>query len=75
MATDGLEEELEDLTCQLEQHAGCKVPEGYNSSLRFMCHLWDPLRHVYRSVDRLVFAAAVGCGCGYAGYLRAAAAA
>ncbi|KAF6254461.1 hypothetical protein COO60DRAFT_1627872 [Scenedesmus sp. NREL 46B-D3] len=48
MAADGLEDELEDLVCQLERHAGCKLPEGYNSELRFMCHLWDPLRHIYR---------------------------
>uniref|UniRef100_A0A383VKF9 AB hydrolase-1 domain-containing protein n=1 Tax=Tetradesmus obliquus TaxID=3088 RepID=A0A383VKF9_TETOB len=48
MAAGGLEGELEDLVCQLECHAGRKVPAGYNADLRFMSHLWDPLRHVYR---------------------------
>jgi hypothetical protein len=51
MAAEGLDGEIEDLVCQLERHAGCRVPDGYNSELRFMCHLWDPLRHVYRYVQ------------------------
>jgi hypothetical protein len=48
MAAEGLEGELEDLVCTLERHTGCTVPDGYNSELRIMCHLWEPLRHVYR---------------------------
>jgi hypothetical protein len=65
MAADGLEDELEDLVAQLERHAGCAMPEGYNSELRFMCHLWDPLRHVYRWAAKVpvVYAAVVPvCG-------------
>eukprot|EP00879_Flechtneria_rotunda_P023592 GHRR01024959.1.p1 GENE.GHRR01024959.1~~GHRR01024959.1.p1 ORF type:complete len:452 (+),score=112.94 GHRR01024959.1:201-1556(+) len=40
--------ELEDLIGQLEQQLGRKMPDGYNPQLRFMSHLWDPLKHVYR---------------------------
>lgn len=28
----------------------CRLPPGYNPNLRFMSHLWEPLRHMYRWV-------------------------
>lgn len=33
---------------QLEAKYGRRLQPGYNPSLRFMSHLWEPLRHMYR---------------------------
>jgi hypothetical protein len=48
--------ELDDLMLQLERHYNRRLPEGYNPNLRFMSHLWEPLRHIYRCADAAVCA-------------------
>mgnify|MGYP001807298022 CR=1 FL=1 len=48
MEAEGLMPELDDLMLQLERHYNRRLPEGYNPNLRFMSHLWEPLRHIYR---------------------------
>lgn len=37
-----------DMVTTLEQALGLKFPEGRNSSVRFMAHLWEPLKCHYR---------------------------
>jgi hypothetical protein len=48
MEAEGLDSELEDIMVQLEAKYGRRLQPGYNPSLRFMSHLWEPLRHMYR---------------------------
>lgn len=50
MEAEGLGAELEDIMVQLEAKYGRRLQPGYNPSLRFMSHLWEPLRHKYRCV-------------------------
>lgn len=52
MEAEGLMSDLEDLMKQLEKKYGQRVPNGYNPDLKFMSHLWEPLRHIYRCVCR-----------------------
>lgn len=42
--------QLDDLMAQLEKRYGRRLPPGYNPNLKFMSHLWEPLRHIYRWV-------------------------
>lgn len=53
MAAAGLLPEAEDLLATLERRlassgGGLGVADGYNPRLRFMQHLWEPLKHCYR---------------------------
>lgn len=48
MEAEGLMPELDDLMAQLDRKYGKSLPPGYNPNLRFMSHLWEPLRHMYR---------------------------
>jgi len=50
MDAEGLRPQLDDLMAQLEERYGQRLPSGYNPNLKFMSHLWEPLRHIYRWV-------------------------
>lgn len=48
MEAEGLLGDIEQLLQQLEHYLGSRVAEGYNPKLKFMSHLWEPIKHVYR---------------------------
>lgn len=63
MEAEGLIPELDDLMLQLERHYNRRLPEGYNPNLRFMSHLWEPLRHIYRCWAHGTFSGGPCMGC------------
>lgn len=68
MEAEGMGAELEDIMVQLESKYGWRLQPGYNPSLRFMSHLWEPLRHMYRcEAVRVCLRAAAAVACWRAG--------
>lgn len=48
MERGGSMHELEDLVLHLEGCIGSRITDGYNPEVKFMSHLWEPIKHVYR---------------------------
>jgi hypothetical protein len=48
MEAEGLLDDLEAFMVRMEEELAYRTPDGYTPGLRFITHLWEPLRHMYR---------------------------
>lgn len=48
MKSEGLGHVGREMLYAFENATGMTFPEGHNPDLKFMAHLWEPVRHVYR---------------------------
>ena len=51
--------DIEDYISRCELKFGYKFKEGYNPSLEFMAHLWEPLRVMHKPLAMLLTSEAV----------------